>query len=248
MNEVTVQLPIGIFNGDFRYRNVTIKPMTGGTQKKLASKQVRSDPVKLINALLLDCVVSIEGQNRITNTVVNSLYIGDRDFLAMEIRKISRGNELITDIVCPHCKEKLRMTSDLSTDIGSVALEDVDYTLVDGVPQFTLTDPESDFNATFTFPDGNAQASVVKYIMKNPVEGVYALMLRCLVDWNGKDPKDVTLAVFDEISVTLSDYLMDNFQKNCPGPEFEIPAECSNCGNDIRLTMASSDFLFRLRD
>mgnify|MGYP001809905678 CR=1 FL=1 len=248
MNEISVELPIGIFNGENRYRRCVIRPMTGGTQKKLASKQVRSDAVKLLNTLLMDCVVSIDGFPRVTNGVISDLFIGDRDFLALEIRKISRGDKLTTVITCPHCNEKLTMTSDLSADIKINQLDGLEYTVIDGVPQFTIADPDSDFNAVFTFPNGVDQANAMRYIMKNPVEGTYALMYNCLISWNGKDPKDLTLAIFDELPIQQADFVLDEFQRMLPGPDFEIPAECPMCGGDLRLSLASSDFLFRLRE
>lgn len=248
MNEISVKLPIGVFNGDTRHQNCVIRPMTGGTQKKLASKQVRSDAVKLLNTLLMDCVVSIDGFPRVTNGAISELYIGDRDFLALEIRKISRGDTLTTVINCPHCNEKLTMTSDLSKDIQTTQLDDVEYTVIDGVPQFTVSDPDSDFTATFTFPNGMAQANAMRYIMKNPVEGTYALMFNCLLSWNGKEPKDLTLSIFDELPIKQADFLLDEFQRMLPGPNFEIPAECPMCGGDLKLSLASSDFLFRLRE
>lgn len=253
MNDVQVVLPIGVYKGEKRYRDAVIRPMTGGTQKKLAQKQVRSDAVKLVNTLLLDCVVSIDGIDRINNSTISSLYIGDRDFLALEIRKISRGNELTSIVTCPQCREKLRIVSDLSKEIQIVTQEDVEnngteFKVVEGVPQFTLSDPDSDFTATFTFPNGVAQSNSMRYIMKNPVEGTYALMYNSLVQWNGKEPKEVTLSVFDNLTISQSDFLIDQFQKNMPGPIFEIPATCSSCGEDLTLSLVSSDFLFRLRD
>lgn len=248
MNEVHLDLPIGVFKEGKRIRGCVIRPMTGGTQKKLAQKQIRTDPIKLINTLLLDCVVSIDGLPRINHSTLNTLYVGDRDFLALEIRKISRGNDLTSVITCPSCREKLRMVSDLSKDIESISLDDLEYNVVDDIPQFTVNNPNSDETVTFTFPDGNAQANSMRYIQKNPVEGTYAVMLNCVQSWNGKEAHEITLSVFDDLSLDWTDRLVDEFQKNCPGPIFEIPAECSNCGEDLRLSMVSSDFLFRLRD
>lgn len=248
MNEVHVDLPIGIFKDGKRITGCTIRPMTGGTQKKLAQKNIRNDPIKLINTLLLDCVITIDGLPRINHSTLNSLYIGDRDFLALEIRKISRGNDLTSVVTCPHCREKLRMVSDLSKDIQTISLDDIEYTVVDDVPQFTVTNPNSEESVVFTFPDGNAQANSMRYIQKNPVEGAYAIMFNSVVSWNEKDRSEITLSVFDDLPLDWSDLLVDEFQNHCPGPIFEIPTECSSCGEELKLSMVSSDFLFRLRD
>jgi len=248
MNETHVTLPIGIFSEGRRLREVVIRPMTGGTQKKLAAKQLRADPIKLLNALLLDCVVSIEGINKLSNGIINDLYIGDRDFLALEIRKVSRGNDLVTKLKCPHCNETLRMTSDLSKDIECVEYNEQDYVVVEDIPQFTVSSPGSTNSGVFTLPKGNDQAAAMRYIMKNPVEGTQVLMFNTLISWNGKDRNELTLSVFDELEVTESDFFMEEYQKMLPGPNFEIPATCPMCQEDLKLELASSDFLFKLRD
>ena len=248
MSEMNVILPMGVFSGEERYREAVIRPMTGGTQKKLAQKNIRSDSVKLLNTLLMDCVVSIPGLPRISNSAVNSLFIGDRDFLALEIRKLSKGNVLNSILTCPACKEKLRMESDLDTDIPMVLMDDLEYSVVEGMPQFTLNDPDSDFSATFSFPTGEHQAQSAKYLNKNPVEGMYVMMYNTIVDWNGKGRNEISIGVFDAIDVKLSEYLMNEYQNMLPGPDFQIPADCPYCGEEMKIPLVASDFLFRLRD
>ena len=135
--QTTTELPVGYFNetDSTVARQVTLRKMTGREEALLADPKLRGYGGKLISALLANCVVSIEGVNQTTPDVIRSLASGDRNFLLLELRRLTFGDELPARYRCPSCQGTTEVWEDLSQlEVKSVedATQEIQVILKDG--------------------------------------------------------------------------------------------------------------------
>lgn len=244
--ETTVTLPIGMLVNGTLVKDAVITPMTGNVRKIIASPKVRQDPSKVLSTLITQCVLSIGGTTRLKTDVVNSLFIGDRDFLVMEIRKASLGDKVNSKLKCGECGEYNQLTVDLSRDVTIKPLDEKNFTVLSDSITFEIKNKELDIDAVFRLPDGVDQQYITPLIRKNPVEANYALYRRCLISWNGDTSNVIDNDLFDRLPLPVLDYIDEHFMEALPGPDLQIPVECAYCQAEMLVSMESSDFLFRL--
>jgi hypothetical protein len=101
-------------------------------------------------------------------------------------------------------------------------------------------------DAKFRLPTGSDQNTVAALSQKNPVEANYVLYRNCLLEWDGKSSDNLPANFFEDLSLPVIDFIDESFMENMPGPDLRVPAECYECGKEIVLSLASSDFLFRV--
>lgn len=243
---VAVELPCGFVHEDEIYTKASIIPMTGRIRKLIARPQNRQNPASIIDALLTNCVASIGSINRVNKNVTDRLFLGDRDFLVMEIRKLSLGAEVHTQLQCDNCGAKLGMTLNLDRDVPTTKLKDLDIDVVDGEAVFELRDDMLKLDAKFRLPRGVDQHHIAPLYRKNPVEANYALYRACLLEWNGQDASELPVGFFDDQPLPVIDFIDENFMEMMPGPDMRVPVDCYECNHEMLMSMASSDFLFRL--
>lgn len=79
-----------------------IKPLTTGEMKKTLIHQNETDPRKIeeiIDTLISDSVLTSDFD-------INNVYLQDRYFLLIEIRKITKGNKYTFQFTCPQCQSQ----------------------------------------------------------------------------------------------------------------------------------------------
>jgi hypothetical protein len=92
----TVVLPVGyIEEGNGRvHREATLRKMTGNEEAPLADPKLRSNRGKLITALLGSCITALEEVEKINPTVIRRLFSADRNYLLLELRRLTFGDEM----------------------------------------------------------------------------------------------------------------------------------------------------------
>ena len=242
---VTVELPCGVLVGGKLQTIAEIIPMTGAVRKMIARPEIRANPAKVIDTILMQCVKSVGSVPKLKKDVADRLFMADRDFLIMEIRRISLGDTVNSVLQCGSCNAKLSVSIDLRTDVPVKKLEEMTYKIVEDNVVFVLEDKGLKLKATFRFPNGGDQHAVALLYKKNPIEANYALYQRCLIDWNGTPAEDLPAGFFENQSLRIVDYIDEHFMENMPGPDMRVPMNCNECNAEIVLSMESSDFLFR---
>lgn len=246
--EAVFQLPCGYVDAEGGiHKEIAVAKMKGRVRKIIARQDIRSDPIKVLDALLINCVTRIGKLEKPTKTALDSLVIGDRDFAALMIRKVSRGDEISVDVNCPTdtCKRALHFV--LSIDDIAVFHRDEEDSWFDEEARafcFKITDRDLGVDATFRFPTGFDQHAVSKVIKANPVEAMYRLYGACCREWNGdKGPFD--LGFIENQDTDVLDFLEDQWTTRLPGVEVTHEAECEECLREFRVTLESSDFIFQ---
>ena len=246
---VVVELPCGWLDKGKFDTAAQVVPMTGLVRKLLARPDIRKNATRVIDTLLLNCVKSIGSIDRINAGHVGQLFLADRDYLTMAIRRASLGSKVTSVMVCGACEDKIDVTFNLD-EFKVVRLKDLKFQMVGdedkAVPAFTIEDAALGVKAVFRYPIGEDQAAVVNILKKNPVEANYKLYMRCLLEWNGTSVERIPSTLFDEQQLPVVNFVDRAFMDAQPGPDVRQAATCPLCGADIRMEMETSDFLFPL--
>src|ERR1035438_6672296 len=112
--EFEVELPVGYIDPDGRpHRTVHLRKMTGQEEALLADRKLRQNGAKLITEVLANCVRRLGDIAPVTRQIISQLSSPDRNFLLLELRKITFGQELESTYVCPSCAGHTTMLQDL---------------------------------------------------------------------------------------------------------------------------------------
>lgn len=242
----TVQLPCGYLTKDGTIiREAEIVAMTGLTRKSIAREDIRSNSAKVTDVILLQCLKRIGSVALINNKIINELILGDRDFLLLEIRRLSLGDKITANTECGGCKKKLDVVFSVN-DIPVTGLKDGSFEIRDGVRVFRIQNEVPHVDAVLRFPRGEDQQVYLPTISKNPIEANFKLYAACMVEWDGK-PGPFRPDFFERLPVNVLDVLDGGFSENQPGPDLRQNVSCPECAADIELTFEGSDFLFRPR-
>ena len=238
-----VTLPAGLWSKGEVHRSVEITPMTGLTRKAIARKEARANPAKITETILRQCVTRI-GPYMITNSkILESLVLGDRDFLMLEIRRVSMGDTFKANVTCKSCNSDIEVTFDID-ELDVIRTTDDDLEVVDGQRVFRIQDESLRIDAVMRYPMGEDQEILTSNMNRNPVEASFKLYAACMLEWNGeKGPFRSNL--FERMPVRQLDEFEDQFSRAQPGPVFEQAVDCPSCAANIEFTFEGSDFLFR---
>jgi len=244
-----VRLPCGLMVDGELKRDALIVPMTGKARKMVSRPEMRRNPAKVIDALLGQCLTEVGGETRIRSALTQKLFVADRDFLLLKIREISLGSVVHSQVKCGVCGAQLDVSMDLTNDIKVRTYEDLvsDYEAKaeGGDILFSIADQDLQLEATFRLPKGEDQVDIAPLLDKNPVAASYTLYERCLIEWNGTPASEMPPQFFDNLPLPVIDFVDEEFTKALPGPDMRVPVDCVQCGEEMTMTLASSDFLFR---
>jgi len=119
--EFTFELPRGYLDKDgIRHKEVTLREITGADQEAMLNPQLRSNPAKMLTALLARVLVRLGSLDKehIDTAVTASLVKSDRDYLLMKLKEIDSGPDLEIDVECPECSKKFKASLDMADFFG----------------------------------------------------------------------------------------------------------------------------------
>jgi hypothetical protein len=203
-----IALPGGLFdeNGTC-HRDARVRPLRGVDEEWLLSIRGRVAQPGIVTALLSRCVKRI-GPIRPTHDHVRRLTVGDRDFLMMQIRRMTFGPRVDATLICPNpeCAQKMDATFDLSqVPVEARSLQ----------PRYAFGSWQ------FRLPQGGDQEALsgMGDAAHRPI--VDRLLSRCLVGVG----EDVVHALPES---TIAD-LESAMQRVAPWVDFEMRATCPDC-------------------
>jgi hypothetical protein len=174
---------------------------------------------------------------------VSELTSSDRNFLLLELRKITFGSQLEATYACPACRESTIAIEDL---------DDVPVRRVDGPTQIVVEledgyDDRGDFHTVLTFrlPTGQDEEKVALVGRENPTLGVNALLARCLVSVGDMDTnRREALGTKIVTDLTLGDRgrIERAFREGMPGVDLTRDLTCDWCSRPIHTSLDMTAF------
>jgi hypothetical protein len=253
VREVDVELPVGLLDADGRlHRRVTLRKMTGHEEALLADRKLRANGGRLVTELLVSCVRRLGETDTVTRQVVGSLTSPDRNYLLLELRKLTFGSELDAGYTCPACRATTTVVEDLDglevrrSEVGGGA--DLLVDLADGFEDRGTGTWYSSLR--FRLPTGIDEERVAAGARDNPARATNALLARCLVDVVSDDgepmpePRREALGTRMLQDLTMGDRgrIEQAFREQMPGADLTREIECEACGRPIRASLDLTGF------
>lgn len=250
--EYEVRLPVGYLDPDGRlHRTAKLRKMTGHEEALLADRKLRANGGKLVTELLNGCVRGLGEITQVNRRLISELTSPDRNFLLLELRKLTFGTELEANYTCPSCRETTVSIEDLDT--FPVRLSDgtgipgIVVELEDGYED-QAKDAWYDV-LRFRLPIGSDEERVSLIAKDNAAKGTNALLARCLtsVSSDGEEmPDNRREALGTKI---LSDLTMGDrgrieraFREEMPGLDLSREFDCGSCGRPMRTSLDLTSF------
>src|SRR5436305_1387495 len=100
------QLPGGIvLDEGRRLDSAVLRSLTGVEEEWLASNQHLPSAIRTTR-ILQSCLCSIEDRP-ITIELIRKLLVGDRDYLMLQLRRLTLGDDIHAIVSCPSCNGKI---------------------------------------------------------------------------------------------------------------------------------------------
>jgi hypothetical protein len=244
--EFEVYLPIGYRDAAGRvHRHAALRKMRGHEEALLYDQTLNAGQV--VTELLRSCLVRIGDLAGVDADSVSQLYTADRNYLLLELRRITLGDRLLASYRCPRCGADVSVVEDLSQvevrrlDDGET-LADIDLQLEDGyVDRHGTLHTE----VTVTLPRGSDEEFVAPMATQDPMKAQDALILRCIKRF-GTLPKSALEAYGVKVlrDLTLGDRqrLHQALNGQMPGVNFYRSLQCGQCATTFKGVMDVSNF------
>jgi hypothetical protein len=247
VREFDFKLPVGFTDEDGRHhRNATLRKMTGHEEALLADRKLRQNGGLLVTHLVSSCLRKLGDLQPVPRQVVSHLSSPDRNYLLLELRKITFGHEMEAGYRCLHCGDTTHLLQDLDElpvrYAEDAAPGEIVVELEDG---YVDKGGEVYSSMIFRLPTGADEEKVASVTKDNPSRGMNALLARCLVGL-GEMPAERREALGSKI---LSDLTMGDrgrieraFRKEMPGVDLTQEIECESCGRCFRASLDLTGF------
>jgi hypothetical protein len=244
--QFTVALPVGYRDErGVLHRQAVIRKMRGHEEALFYDPELNSG--RLVTELIRGCLVRLGDREPPTSEEVSHLYTADRNYLLLEIRRVTLGDQLRASYACPNCRNNIVMTEDLSK-IRIRRLHDgeepadVTVQLEDG---YVDQEGTRHTEMVLRLPTGMDEEFVAPMMEKDPLKARDALILRCiercgtmrsaaLEAYGVKMLRDLTLGDRRAIDQALN--------KESPGVDVIHQIQCSKCGHSFLAPLDMSSF------
>lgn len=225
LSETIFELPGGLVLEDGRrLSQVELRPLTGHEEEWLAA-HTGTPGAKTVTRLLSTCLIELDGKP-VNYKQVQRLLVGDRDYLMLQLRRITLGDRFRAVIVCPVCDAK--MDVDFTTDevpIERHPQKEATYTLdLDSEPERCRT-------VRFRLPNGGDQEAVLGLDIESAVD---TLLDRCLIDTGGMP---LSLAERNAVSNAM--------EQLAPEVNLELELTCPECAHSFVEPFDITAFFFQ---
>lgn len=226
----------------------TVKHGVPGKQKK--------DPFSLVLQHCIEHLDSSGGKPDLKD--LKNMYLGDRMYALVALRKISNGNDLIVEYTCPGCNKKLAFPVDIQEDVldasktkekvyqqkGVIPEKDIKVVEVDGVKFLIKQLRTKDHEVMERRIESSGGSLTNSYLILTSVVGWYNTEKKSKTG----DFEIVPLTIEDVQSMTIAhtQRLREEIDKFTIGPDVLINSYCDDCGISITAPVITPNF-FKLQ-
>lgn len=222
-------------------RKAWVRELNGEDEERVARTKLKDDGSAFLTTILESGVERL-GDLTPTKEDFNSLTFGDRDFLLLEIARVTYGDELTFEqFACNGCREVLDVSISLSEDVPVRRLDSLD----DVAFEVRLRNGRV---ATVTLPTTEIIPEMSK--TTTPAEANTVLIKHCVEEIRGPKGKTIRIAGDEDAARRLGvkdrEDLVSQMGLRMPGPQYnEVTFKHDpGCGTENRLDV-SLGYLFR---
>ncbi|POF29091.1 T4 family baseplate hub assembly chaperone [Roseibium marinum] len=241
-----VTLPVGFTDEDgTRHVKARIRKLTGNEEAILADPRLRQNTGKLVTELLASAIREIDGVEKVGPKVTAALTSADRNYLLLELRKITFGAELEARYVCPACSERFEAVEDLGLFECRTSEDGEPVVEVDLEDGYEDRDGELHLRALFRLPTGEDEEKVSAAMKQNPSRGVNLLLSRCLNSLGSLPEnklKGLGARIFSDLTMSDRSLIERAMRSDAPGVDLRHQVDCLACGHDFEVNLDMTNF------
>jgi hypothetical protein len=221
LSDGVCDLPGGLVLDDGRrLGRAELRPLTG-REEEWVTRHAGAPSAHLTTKLLSACFVRLEDVP-VSSDIIRKLLVGDRDYLILQIRRLTLGDRFAAVFSCPTCKRAM--------DVEFLAQDIFIEPRPQNAAAYTWAAEHAQRVVCYRLPNGADQEAVAEL---PPGEAVEALLARCVID-NGGTP--LTL---EERAAVIAD--MD---AHAPQIDLELELNCPECGHSFTTPFDCTSFFF----
>ncbi len=233
--QLDIELPAGFMDPQHGLtREAEVRELTGEDEEKLARVSAAKTLGKF-KQTLLQCGVTSVGGRPATKDVLDALLVGDREYLLLQIRRATYGDEMEMSLRCPNCAADHEVIYQLDVDVPINHLENEE-------DRFFTVDLKAG-KAVVAFPSGADETKILDDSGKKTMAEINTYLLsRCIESIN-----DMPIGEADVRRLGMKDrrVLIEELQERQPGPRYDrVQFECPDCGRSSPVNLDLAD-LFR---
>ena len=218
LSDGVCNLPGGLVLDDGRrLGRAELRPLTG-REEEWVTQHAGTPSAHLATKLLSACFVRLEDVP-VSSEIVGKLLVGDRDYLILQLRRMTLGDRFAAVFSCPACKRAM--------DVEFLA-QDI---LIEPRPQNVATYTwQGERVVRYRLPNGADQEAVADL---SPSEAVEVLLARCVIDDGGLP-----------LSAEERDALIADMEAHAPQIDLELDLSCPECGHSFTTPFDCTSFFF----
>ena len=229
------------------HKEFTLREITGKDEEAIHKSDVKNNGSKVVSTLLTRCVTSIGtltpksvGRDK-WGEVIKSLFVGDQDYMLLQLRKLSVGEEIEVNHVCPNKDCKAKLHTILNVDELEIVPFSGERTIAFELPR-GYKDKKGVLHTTGTMrlPTG-LDREVLTPLAKTNLAKAETVMLTRLCKFD--DGAYVDDDVMSSLSIRDREYLQKLLQEHYFGVKLETEVVCDSCGESFMGTFNASNFI-----
>jgi hypothetical protein len=215
------QLPGGYWDADGRQHRDFELTALSGREEELLARTGQRQTATLVTEVLTRCVSRLGGFSPVPREVARGLLVADRHYLLLCLRRLTFGDLVRANLVCPwrECGERVSVEFSLA----DVPVEEQP----ERAPAFTTT-LSSGVEVEFRLPTGADQEELAELVAVNEGEASTRLLARCLRRLGSSVPP--TEEQVAALPAADRDELERHLERHAPRVEQAMTAACAECG------------------
>lgn len=221
-SDTLVDLPAGFINSAGEVvKTAEVRELNGRDEEMIGKA---GGGAKAYGTILNRATVSLGGEP-VTEKMLNSLLLGDRDALMLGIWKATFGNEAELPGYCASCGEIKFAAVDVTRDVEVKVL-------LDPIEDRTFKVSGRKKEYLVTLPTGTVQKELVDADEKTAGEKNTILLQNTVLEIDGQPV--IGKAQIQELGVADRNIIATEIAKRLPGPQFEdIVLDCPDCEGEV---------------
>lgn len=239
-------LPVGLAAaGGAVHRRATIRKMRGHEEGLLYDRSL--GPGELVSHIIAGTLIRLGALDEPRPEVVAQMYSADRNFLLLQIRRVTLGDEMTASYTCPACVSVVQALERLdeipvrSVEPGEDP-ESIVVELEDGYRDRSGTEHTT---VTLRLPRGEDEAFVSPSLERDPMKAADALTLRCIRAFGTLPLAELQaygLRILRELSFGDRLRLQRALSDDAPGANLRRTVHCHECGTRFERHLDVTDF------
>ena len=239
-------LPVGVADAAGRlHRRAFVRKMRGHEEALFYDPAL--SPGRLVTELIKGCLVRIDGVASVSSELVSGLFSADRNYLIVELRRITLGDKLRASYTCPVCGTDTAVVEDLSTIVVRRVGDDT-------IPQSVVVELEDGYEdrdgklhreVRLRLPRGIDEEFVSRTAETDPLRARDALVLRCIESFGTLRREALEaygVKILRDLSMGDRRLIYSALETDAPGVDFRRNVRCERCAQDFGAVLEAAGF------